>query len=292
MEYNNSTFLLLLSSNIYNGISNSTNMKINRAFIKWTNWVLAGILSMLGFIGCDKMNRTEEYGTPHADYTVKGTVVEKATGKPIAGIRVGYDSGFQATFLYGVPPTPFVPKSSVLTDAKGEFKLSDTFFPTNSQIPVYVEDIDGPENGLFQSDTLQISFSEADRTKKADYTVKGTVVDKATGKPITGIRVGYDSGFQAAYMYGVPPTPFVPKSSVLTDAKGEFKLSDTFFPTNNQIPVYIEDIDGPKNGLFQSDTLQISFSEADRTKKSKSWYSGEFTKELNVELTEIQPENP
>jgi len=166
-------------------------MKINKAFIKWTNWVLAGILSMFGFVGCGEVfNGSVEYGTPHADYTIKGTVV-----------------------------------------------------------------------------------------------------DKATGKPITGIRVGYDSGFYFGTMYGVPPTPFVPKSSVLTDAKGEFKLSDTFFPTNNQIPVYIEDIDGPENGLFQSDTLQISFSEADRTKKSKSWYHGEFTKELNVQLTEIQPEN-
>ena len=129
-------------------------------------------------------------------------------------------------------------------------------------------------------------------TPHADYTVKGAVVDKATGKPIAGIRVGYGPEYPIVSMYGTPPAPFVPKSSVLTDAKGEFKLSDTFFPTNSQIPVYVEDIDGAENGLFQSDTLHISFSEADRTKKSKSWYSGEFTKEVNVELTEIQPENP
>ena len=92
-------------------------------------------------------------------------------------------------------------------------------------------------------------------------------------------------------MYGAPSTSYTPKSSVLTDVKGKFNLSDNFFTTNSQIPVYVEDIDGAENGLFQSDTLQISFSEADRTKKSKSWYHGEFTKEVNVQLTEIQPEN-
>ena len=148
-------------------------MKINRTFIKSTNWVLAGILSMLGFIGCEKMNRTDEYGTPHADYTVKGAVVDKATGNPIAGIRVGYSSGNIYVPMYGTPSAPFVEKNAVRTDANGEFKLTETFFPSNGHVPVYVDDVDGAENGFYKSDTLQISFSEADRTKKSKSWYEG-----------------------------------------------------------------------------------------------------------------------
>jgi len=147
-------------------------MKINRAFIKGTNWALAGLISLLGFSGCDKMGSgsgSVEYGTPKADYTVKGSVVNKATGKPIEGIQVTYDPGPVAIPMYGVIPAPYEPKAAVTTDNKGEFKLTGYAFPLSmqsSQTPVYVHDIDGEKNGLFKSDTLQIDFSKAERTKK------------------------------------------------------------------------------------------------------------------------------
>jgi len=55
-------------------------MNINRrTFLKRMNWTLAGIIGLLGFAGCEK-----ESGT---NYTVKGEVVNKEDGKPIAGIR-------------------------------------------------------------------------------------------------------------------------------------------------------------------------------------------------------------
>ena len=151
-----------------------------RAFIKRMNWALAGIIGMLGFAGCKKDDEMMlEYGTPHADYTVKGAVVNKVTGKPIEGIQVGYDSGF--TLMYGIPPTPFVPKAKVITNAKGEFKLTDRFHAGESQIignngtlPVYVQDI---KSGLFQSEILQVDFSKAEHSGKpkgwygGEYTV-------------------------------------------------------------------------------------------------------------------------
>jgi len=144
-----------------------------RTFIKKMNWALAGILGMLGFAGCEKIGRLE-YGTPHADYTVKGAVVNKATGKPIEGIRVGYDCGFCGGTMYGVIPTPYVPKSHVTTNAKGEFKLTNTFSPNlNQTIPVYVEDIDGEKNGLFQSEILQVDFSKAKHSGKPKGWYKG-----------------------------------------------------------------------------------------------------------------------
>jgi len=148
-------------------------MKTDRkAFIKKMNWTLAGIIGLLGFAGCEKGNENEdiimlEYGVPPANYTVKGAVVNKATGKPIAGIRVGmgYDTEPRIVPMYGVPTTPYVTKSSVLTNAKGEFILTDRFHDREFQIdnnsrtlPVFVTDVDGEKNGLFQSEFLQVDF--------------------------------------------------------------------------------------------------------------------------------------
>ena len=146
-------------------------MKINRPFIKGTNWVLVGLISMLSFSGCKKEARLE-YGTLNADYTVKGSVVNKADGKPIEGIWVGYSPGPTGIYLIGTATTPYNPKASVTTDAKGEFEITKNSYPIFSDqiIPVYVQDIDGENNGLFQSDTLQINFSDsiAIQTKRSN----------------------------------------------------------------------------------------------------------------------------
>ena len=149
-------------------------MKIDRrAFIKKMNWLLASAIGMLGFAGCEIIGE-KEYGTPHADYTVKGAVVDKATGKPIKGIRVGYGCEFCPVPEYGVPSTPYVLKTHVTTDAKGEFKLTDSFFPEESQkLPVYVDDIDGNNNGLFQSEILQVDFKDAVQSRKPKSWYKG-----------------------------------------------------------------------------------------------------------------------
>ena len=156
-------------------------MKINQVFITGVNWALAGIISMLGFSGCDKIG-TEEYGTPHADYTVKGAVVDKVTGKPIEGIRVGlgHIPYLGPMPMYGTLPTPYQPKVHVLTDLKGEFKLTDRFNAVQT-LSVFVDDIDGEENGLFQSEYLQVDFSNAVQSGKpkgwyeGEYTVNVNV---------------------------------------------------------------------------------------------------------------------
>jgi putative lipoprotein (rSAM/lipoprotein system) len=107
---------------------------------------------MLGFAGCEK--------EPLLDYTIKGTVVNKATREPIKGIRVGYSCTSCPIPMYGIPSAPFKPKSYVITDAKGEFRLTDSFFPEkNLTLPVFFEDIDGEENGLFQTEFLRIDMS-------------------------------------------------------------------------------------------------------------------------------------
>lgn len=156
-------------------------MNIQKTILKQVNRVLAGILSLLGFIGCANQTLLE-YGTPIADYTVKGAVVNKTTGKPIAGIRVGHSPENPATD--NEAPAYYLSKTYVLTNAKGEFSLTGNsiagVFPESSKYPllsIYVEDVDGAENGLYESEKIQVDFNNATQTKKSkgwycgEYTV-------------------------------------------------------------------------------------------------------------------------
>jgi len=154
-------------------------MNINRrTFLKRMNWTLAGIIGMLGFSGCDKIGiGSVEYGVPHSDLTVKGAVVNKATGKPIEGIRVGYSCEFCTGTMYGVIPAPYKPKAHVMTNAKGEFKLTERSYNLqsneNGQIPVFVEDINNEENRLYQSEYLEVDFSKGEHSGKSTHWYEG-----------------------------------------------------------------------------------------------------------------------
>jgi putative lipoprotein (rSAM/lipoprotein system) len=148
-------------------IINTFFLRNHRTSIKGANWLLAGLIALLGFTGCGKTGRVE-YGTPYADYIVKGVVVNKVTEKPIQGIRVGYYPLVWSD-LFGTPPEYYYgPKEYVVTNAKGEFTLKELIYVNNFQwinnslmLPVYVEDIDGELNGLYQSKSIQVNFSKA-----------------------------------------------------------------------------------------------------------------------------------
>jgi putative lipoprotein (rSAM/lipoprotein system) len=154
-------------------------MRINyRPFIKGTNWALAGILTLLGFSRCGDKYGPDEYGTPWANYTIKGAVVDKATGKPIEGIQVNIVTNDEPMVMYGPPWTGYSPKEAVkpedwttLTNAKGEFELSNT--PEWGQIPVAVTDIDGEKNGSFVPDTLAVDYENAKQTEKGQGWYRG-----------------------------------------------------------------------------------------------------------------------
>jgi len=144
--------------------------KINRNLIKGTNWALAGLLTVLGFNGCDLLTTTDEYGSPHADYTVKGKVVNKSNGRAIKGIKAGFTSPIVPE--YGVPSTPYQQylNGSVTTGEDGSYKITtndDELLSYNST-SVTFSDIDGDANGAFADTTVVVDFAKAEQTKKRD----------------------------------------------------------------------------------------------------------------------------
>ena len=123
--------------------------------------ILGAVLSLLGFSGCELVNiGTCEYGCPHADYKIVGEVTGE--GKPIKGIRVALLVGpYGDNQYYGI--------DTLYTDSSGKIEKdlpSQTL--DNSMLSVKLEDVDGPENGSWQTKTLWQNDLVIKQTKNGD----------------------------------------------------------------------------------------------------------------------------
>ena len=142
-------------------------MKIR--FYRWYNAVLTALLSMLGY-GCSSSEEQMdmygtpvlEYGAPHADYIVKGHVADEAY-TPIQGIKTSLKQTWQTDagpYVFGI--------DSIQTNESGIYQLKSNGIPAG-QTKLIIEDIDGDANGgLFLSDTLDIDYDKAVKTKEGD----------------------------------------------------------------------------------------------------------------------------
>ncbi len=144
-------------------------MKFRKLIIRIINLGLASALALLGFSNCEPR---EEYGVPNADYSVKGKVIDKSDSKPIKGIRIGFSRYFKNDYpvlMYGVLPTDYRIYKADTTDVNGAYNLTDHFSIEEYQsdtIPVFVQDIDGEENGLYQDTIINVDFKDATRSGK------------------------------------------------------------------------------------------------------------------------------
>ncbi|MDL2231267.1 radical SAM-associated putative lipoprotein [Porphyromonadaceae bacterium OttesenSCG-928-L07] len=110
--------------------------------------ILSFFLILLGFASCDDEGEERcEYGVPSAKFKVKAKVVSEGT--PIKNIRaILSESGDK----YPFPDTAY-------SNNEGEIDLQAYGFPTNTNFDLILDDIDGKENGSFQSDTVSVHFT-------------------------------------------------------------------------------------------------------------------------------------
>jgi len=143
-------------------------MAIKKSVIRGINFVLATLLTLFGFNKCTEPE--VEYGVPNADYTIKGTVVDKADAKPIKGIRIGFTRYYsEPVVMYGVMPQPYRSNKADTTDIQGAYKLTDHFSIGEIQddkLTVFVQDIDGSDNGLYNDTTFVVDFKDIKATGK------------------------------------------------------------------------------------------------------------------------------
>lgn len=140
--------------------------KRKRDIIRVMNAFFAGILTILGFNNCDKIfeGGVDEYGTPHADYSIKGSVKDK-DGNAIPGIKVSMS--FRHSELEDTAAV-------TTSDEKGKYSLNQTEFPS-SEIKIIAEDVDGEKNGLFKNKTEKITIKSDDYKNSSGAWFYGTV---------------------------------------------------------------------------------------------------------------------
>ena len=51
--------------------------------------------------------------------------------------------------------------------------------------------------------------------------------------------------------------------------------------------VIIRDVDGDANGKFESQMVEITFTEADQTGERKGWYMGTRTKDVDITVKKV-----
>lgn len=131
--------------------------KAYHLFLISTNKLLAGLLTLLGFslAACDKIG-ADEYGCPHADYEIKGKVVN-TKGSAIPGIQV-------------IIPDPFgneeyTHRDTLITNNSGEFNINPmiTSFGEDITFKITTKDIDGTDNGgVFLEKITDVAFKKED----------------------------------------------------------------------------------------------------------------------------------
>jgi putative lipoprotein (rSAM/lipoprotein system) len=118
---------------------------MKRKILIKSNILISFFLTLLGFGGacmlggCEYGTGWAEYGTPTATFIVKGNVSSEDNNKiPNIKVVMEYDT--------------------VYTNADGTYQVSTGNFPEDQNILVEFTDVDGSENGQFQSTDTVVSF--------------------------------------------------------------------------------------------------------------------------------------
>ena len=118
--------------------------------------VVSFLLMLLGFQSCN--TAMVEYGTPSATFKVKGKVQDSDTKEPIKNVRAVLvrvqhheNSNQKIENIYET--------DTVYTNNAGEFSTSVTSFPkSNVEFKIKFDDVDGIENGEYESKDVEVIF--------------------------------------------------------------------------------------------------------------------------------------
>lgn len=225
------------------------------------NYILNLCKTLLGILGfsfvsaCDGEGTSPipmygvqvEYGSPYAEYFVKGKVTDDA-GRPIKGIAVTVPDEYADT---------------VFTSADGSYELNGGFFPVET-IDVKFTDVDDEENGgwfatqekhvaleqqkegqgwyfgVFGALGVDVKMHPVESVAEygvpyATFEIKGKVVD-SEGNPLKGIEVYGEDIYEDI------------RVKTTTDEEGSFNLvQPEWFPAG-EADICFEDVDGEENG--------------------------------------------
>lgn len=124
-------------------------------FIKVSKSVLA-LFGVTIFTACPAM-----YGTPYADYEIKGKVVDEITKEPVKGVRVIKSEVLSSEGLIMFNEY----NKDTLYTSDGTFMFSGREYTFGGYSHIKVEDIDSLENGLYESNEVLVELTQVKRPK-------------------------------------------------------------------------------------------------------------------------------
>jgi RNA polymerase sigma factor (sigma-70 family) len=150
-----------------------------------------------------------------ASRPIRGIVRDKATGKPLAGVAIGV----MASRNLGVYPTRTV------TDKDGRYEVLGI-----AKSPQYFVQLRPPDGSYFRrsaevKDTVGLDPLIADIDMVQGLTVRGKIMDKATGRPIATARVDYHPLWQNPYVARKLTGGWDPHSETTTGPDGSYTLT-------------------------------------------------------------------
>ena len=125
---------------------------VYHSILKGFNWILAGLLSLLGF-SVTSCGATDEYGSPYAEYELKGKVTNM-NGDPIQGIELNY-GGIYNNVLFSSYISEMYKSPQTQKDGSYDIKFEDS---PMGIVRIIAKDIDRPENGSFETDSIDVKI--------------------------------------------------------------------------------------------------------------------------------------
>lgn len=134
--------------------------KLQFKVLKSYNTLITFLVSLLGFASsCDWMGGRAMYGTPMADFVVKGKV-ESKSNKPVVGIKVEmskeYDSENGKTLVFV--------NSATSDGGNGAYELIGRDDPLDQTFKIKFTDVDGTTNGEYETLDTTVVFQNVKYT--------------------------------------------------------------------------------------------------------------------------------
>jgi putative lipoprotein (rSAM/lipoprotein system) len=121
---------------------------MSKPVIKFFDKIIIALLGLTGIVYTSCMYGVSEYGVPHGEYELKGTVIDKETSKPIPNIQIVRERW-----------------DTIYSDSNGKYVFNGML----SNFHLTIKDIDGEENGgYFESKEMDVKFTNADQVENGD----------------------------------------------------------------------------------------------------------------------------
>lgn len=78
----------------------------------------------------------------------------------------------------------------------------------------------------------------------------------------------------------------MPYDSSNTDENGNYRVQVSSFPSSQDFILKFQDVDGEANGTYETKDSLISFNNPQFVNGDGSWYAGETSKQIDIELNE------